>query len=254
MPVRASGQWVTGLLIGCSLVITAGCNRSQETGGKIGPFDAFDDAQVPFAEGPPGPEQAAAAIELNREHGFAPLSETLGILVEEATFELARPAEEILVRTDVFHKAAHVNGSTRVSGLTVEEPATSGRIAIHLIDADYLPVGDAAENTYQIRLTHSFDDLRVASIYEIPKSAFDASRLRSTRDFKPSVSGSRVVPLFAIVGNSDSIRPGKTPEELIRANPSADVLVVSVNVLRWADDEPGGTAAGEEANPPLSEE
>ena len=78
MLLRISGV----ILVSCCLTVASGCDRGRQPAAGVGPFDAFDDANVLGAEGPPGPERAARKVELRENEELAPLSDALRIPVK----------------------------------------------------------------------------------------------------------------------------------------------------------------------------
>jgi hypothetical protein len=80
-----------------------------------------------------------------------------------------------------------------------------------------------------VRLKHA--DLMAASFTDIPKTDFDVSTSFSLQFFRPEAAQGPKVPLFHMIGNTSTFHGGgRTPAEVVKSNPEADVLIATLEL------------------------
>ena len=160
------------------------------------------------------------------------LSQVLRIERVVGTCELAKKVARFDLRFDFYHKGKRLEKKSKGWGLklTETEAASSVKCAVHLIDLDYLPLGGGKPGHQRIHFQFAAGTMVMGSSFDIAKSEFDATDGAPLNIFSAGAARGDEVPLFYAIAKSSSINAGRTPAEVVRSNPDADVLVVTLKL------------------------
>ena len=158
------------------------------------------------------------------------LSQVLNISRVVGTCELANKASSFNLRLDFYHQGKKLDNQTVVRGLTLLEGVESVQCAVHVVDLDYLPLGGGKPGHERIHFRLGAGTMVAGASFDIAKSDFNATRGAAINIFNASFAKGNEVPLFYAIANSHSISSGRTPAEVVRGNPDADIFVVILEV------------------------
>jgi hypothetical protein len=159
---------------------------------------------------------------------FGDLSEVLQVRKTMGTFRFSRKIRSVSLRLQVYQGGKLVSDD-RALGVFAKDGADAGKYVMHLIDLDYLPLGEAKPGHYLLHYRLEMNRISSTGKLVIPKSSFDISQSYGWNPFDANDGKPGEAPLFAIIGkHADAIIGGVPPEKLLEANPKADLLIATL--------------------------
>jgi hypothetical protein len=177
--------------------------------------------------------QIAQKITLN-EPRFDGVEEALHIISKSGTLELAAPRSRATLEIEGYKDGQQL---PLVQAVGVESRAAGTyRFTVQIIDMDYLTLGDGKKGHSRLLVKLGVNDEigshAMSSPRDVPKDMLDFSKMTSGAPFKPKASTEDRVPLFWMIGNTNDVKSGQTPEEVVRANPHGDLAIVSIRLSK----------------------
>lgn len=173
------------------------------------------------------PEDAAPkAIEITANGPqLGDLSEVLQVRKAAGTFRFSQKVDSIYLKLYVYQDGKLVFDQKTI-GLSARGGADAGKYAVHLVDLDYLPLGEAKPGHYLLHYRLEMNGVSTAGKLMIPKSSFDITQSYGWSPFDAKDGKPNEAPLFAMIGkNADVVIGGVSPERLLKANPKAEILI-----------------------------
>ena len=158
---------------------------------------------------------------------FGDLSRVLSIQKAVATCQLTNKASRLRLRIDFYQKGKKLEKESQRSGIEVLEGESMVKCAVHLIDLDYLPLGGGEPGHLRVHFQLGARGISFGTSSDIAKSDFHGGAINV---FSARAAKGNEIPLFYAIANTNSIVAGATPEDVIRVNPDADVLVATLEV------------------------
>jgi len=159
---------------------------------------------------------------------FGDLSQVLKIQKAVATCELTDKASRFRLRIDFYEKGKKLEKKTQACGLELTEGENVVKCAVHLIDLDYLPLGGGKPGHQRVHYQLGASAASFGTSFDIAKSDFHGGA--SINVFSPKDTASDHIPILYAIANTNRITAGRTPDEVVRLNPDADVCVVTLEL------------------------
>jgi len=106
---------------------------------------------------------------------------------------------------------------------------------LRLADLDELPLSEAQPNHYKLQLHLTTAGTSFGSKNVISKETFNIGKYIALATFEPEHGNAAKAPLFAVIGEgAKGTLSQQSPEDLLKSQPNADILIVS---LEFQDPE-----------------
>lgn len=173
-----------------------------------------------------------ARVKITPIEAFGDLSDVLRIRKFVASYQLPQKATKVTLRLDFYQKGQKLSGKSFSTGYkTLPELASdSGKLAVHIIDLDYLTIGGGKAGNHRINLHLTLGDEFAANFVDVPKTLFDISRSCAITQFRATPGIKKSALLFAMIGGNTSKfgGGGRTAEEVVKMNPDAEVMIATL--------------------------
>ncbi len=97
---------------------------------------------------------------------------------------------------------------------------------------DYLTLGDGKKGHCRLLLKIGMGTFSASITQDFPKQDCDFSHMISGSNFGPKVGAENRIPVFWMIGNTNSVTSGNTPEEVVRKNPKGDLAIVYIRLSK----------------------
>jgi hypothetical protein len=160
------------------------------------------------------------------------LAEVLEINQVTASVKAQQSCQNATIILHCYRDGAKVK-SIEAVGVRHAVPQSSADISIQVVDLDHLPLSKKMPG-----FTRSFCKLTTqgggvsmlgATTHDLEKAAFDIHTVNGAGEFSDRAEFNGSFPLFyQLRTTSGSVSGGRSPAELLRANPRSDIMIVSI--------------------------
>jgi hypothetical protein len=160
-------------------------------------------------------------------------AEVLHITQKSGTIDLSDAVSAAAyIEIDMYRKGKKL--PTVLKGLGSSD-STSDRIrfALNVVDMDYLTLGDGKKQHCRLHFKVGVGKVGASSTFDVPKKECEFSKLTLVNDFGiKEGDGNRIPVCWMIDTNTASRITAGTPEEIVKANPKADMAIVYIRIER----------------------
>lgn len=182
--------------------------------------------------GEPGP--MAKSIRMQK-HEFSDLAEALHVQQHIGIIELSAQRRKSQIVIEFYRDGKKL--SQTVDSVIVDDggfnkdPNDQVQFALHIIDLDYLKLGDGKPRHCRLRIKVGKSTIIHGSSHaDVPKQLIDLTTLTSGGQFQPDASTADTVPVCWMIGNTKTVKSATTPVKLVAANPKGDLAIVSIRL------------------------
>jgi hypothetical protein len=106
------------------------------------------------------------------------------------------------------------------------------KISVQAADLDYLPLAGGQKGHCRVQVDLEVDSTVSGSGTDVPKSAFDFSRVSGSSGFPAAAGSPTEAPLFYLVANTNKVTGASTVKGVIQSNPEGDLLIAFLRVAK----------------------
>ena len=166
------------------------------------------------------------------EPSFDDLGHVLGVVRLGGEFDLRGVTNRVGLFFEIHKKGKRSGDPIRSVFLAArKEEQRQGRFSIQVADLDHLKLGDAPKGHHRVFIALQEGGSTCRGAFDLPKALFDFSTIRGAGTFAVVRAEKGRIPLFYRVGGIvAAIGAGETPDQVLKSNAEADVLLAYLEV------------------------